>query len=87
MKNVRQKIAIAFSVLAIVTLTACERPPVESKQTGYRGTGMDQIINPRTQEQLAKINEMPAGVPASPDGPKAGTVYKNVKVLNNLSAA
>ncbi|MDH6250074.1 photosynthetic reaction center cytochrome c subunit [Polynucleobacter sphagniphilus] len=87
MKNVRQKIAIAFSVLAIVTLTACERPPVESKQTGYRGTGMDQINNPRTQEQLAKINEMPAGIPASPDGPKAGATYKNVKVLNNLSTA
>ncbi|MBT8522111.1 photosynthetic reaction center cytochrome c subunit [Polynucleobacter paneuropaeus] len=87
MKNVRQKIAIAFSVLAILTLTACERPPVDSKQTGYRGTGMDQINNPRTQEQLAKINEMPAGIPASPDGPKAGAVYKNIKVLNNLSTA
>ncbi|AWW46588.1 photosynthetic reaction center cytochrome c subunit [Polynucleobacter paneuropaeus] len=87
MKNVCQKIAIAFSVLAILTLTACERPPVDSKQTGYRGTGMDQINNPRTQEQLAKINEMPAGIPASPDGPKAGAVYKNIKVLNNLSTA
>ena len=87
MKNVRQKIAITFSILAIVMLTACERPPVESKQTGYRGTGMDQINNPRTQEQLAKINEMPAGVPASPDGPKAGATYKNIKVLNNLSTA
>ena len=87
MKNVRQKIAIAFSVLAILTLTACERPPVDSKQTGYRGTGMDQINNPRTQEQLAKINEMPASIPASPDGPKAGAVYKNIKVLNNLSTA
>ena len=87
MKNVCQKIAIAFSVLAILTLTACERPPVDSKQTGYRGTGMDQINNPRTQEQLAKINEMPAGIPASPDGPKAGAVYKNVKVLGNLSTA
>ncbi|MBT8614312.1 photosynthetic reaction center cytochrome c subunit [Polynucleobacter paneuropaeus] len=79
--------AIALSVLAILTLTACERPPVDSKQTGYRGTGMDQINNPRTQEQLAKINEMPAGIPASPDGPKAGAVYKNIKVLNNLSTA
>jgi photosynthetic reaction center cytochrome c subunit len=48
---------------------------------------MDQIINPRTQEQLAKINQIPAGIPASPDGPKAGAVYQNVKVLNNLSAA
>jgi len=87
MKKFRQKIAIACSVLVIIMLTACERPPVESKQTGYRGTGMDQINNPRTQEQLAKINEMPAGVPASPDGPKAGATYKNVKVLNNLSTA
>ena len=87
MKNIRQKIAIALSVLAILTLTACERPPVASKQTGYRGTGMDQVNNPRTQEQLAKINQMPAGIPASPDGPKAGAVYQNVKVLGNLSTA
>ena len=87
MKLVTNKLALIFSVLAMVALTACERPPIEAKQTGYRGTGMDQIINPRTQEQLAKINQIPAGIPASPDGPKAGAVYQNVKVLNNLSAA
>ena len=87
MKNIAQKITIAFSICAVMLLTACERPPIEAKQTGFRGTAMDQIINPRTQEQLAKINEIPPGIPASPEGPRAGAVYQNVKVLNNLSAA
>jgi photosynthetic reaction center cytochrome c subunit len=87
MKNYSQKIAIGLSILAAVLLTACERPPVESKQTGYRGTGMDQVNNPRVNAQLAKLNELPPPMPSSPDGPKAGAVYKNVKVLNNLSTA
>ena len=87
MKNWTQKIALALGIFAMMFLTACERPPVESKQTGYRGTGMDQISNPRTDAQLAKINEIPPGIPASPDGPKAGAVYQNIKVLNNLSVA
>lgn len=87
MKNLTQKISVALSIFAMVMLTACERPPVESKQTGYRGTGMDQVNNPRTDAQLAKINELPAMLPSSAEGPKAGAVYKNVKVLNNLSAA
>jgi photosynthetic reaction center cytochrome c subunit len=87
MKNLRHKVTVALGILGILMLTACERPPVDSKQTGFRGTGMDQINNPRTDAQLAKLNEMPAGIPASPDGPKAGSVYKNVKVLNNLSEA
>ncbi|MBU3550145.1 photosynthetic reaction center cytochrome PufC [Polynucleobacter sp. MWH-Berg-3C6] len=87
MKNLTQKISIALSIFAMVTLTACERPPIDAKQTGYRGTGMDQIINPRTQAQLEKINEIPPGIPASADGPRAGAVYQNVKVLNNLSTA
>ncbi|CAM3802548.1 photosynthetic reaction center cytochrome PufC [Polynucleobacter antarcticus] len=85
MNSFRQRIAIVLSALAILTLTACERPPIEAKQTGYRGTGMDQINNPRTDAQLAKINQLPASISASPDGPRAGDVYKNVKVLNNLS--
>lgn len=87
MKNINQKIAIALSAFALIALTGCERPPIESSQTGYRGTGMNEINNPRTQAQLAKINEIPAGVPASPEGPKAGKEYKNVKVLGDLSVA
>ena len=36
-------------LLAAATLLAgCERPPVDAVQRGYRGTGMDQIYNPRS---------------------------------------
>ena len=87
MKNWTQKLTIALGICAMTFLTACERPPVDSKQTGYRGTGMDLVSNPRTNEQLAKLNELPTLIPSSPDGPKASAVYKNVKVLGNLSAA
>jgi photosynthetic reaction center cytochrome c subunit len=87
MKNLRHKLTVVLGILSVLMLTACERPPIDSKQTGFRGTGMAEINNPRTDAQLAKLNEMPAGIPASADGPKAGAVYQNVKVLNNLSTA
>jgi photosynthetic reaction center cytochrome c subunit len=48
---------------------------------------MVEINNPRTQEKLAAENIVPVSVAASPDGPKASAVYKNVKVLGNLSEA
>ncbi len=70
-------------------LSACERPPVDTIQRGYRGLAMGLVYNPRSQESLQAANVAPA--PASPepgsDGPTAGQVYKNVQVLNDLSAA
>ena len=77
---------VALSAL----LAGCERPPVQSTQVGWRGTGMVQVENPRT---LAKRT---AAEPAVPDvgpptppapGPKAKDVYQNVKVLGDLSPA
>jgi photosynthetic reaction center cytochrome c subunit len=67
-------------------LSGCERPPIETVQTGYRGTGMEQIYNPRTLIKQASLNQAPvAPDAASADGPKAGQVYQNVKVLGDLS--
>lgn len=80
--NVRH---LLIAVLAAGLLSACERPPVQSVQTGFRGTGMDQIYNPRT---LAAQNAtaLPEALPTVPaDGPKAAQVYQNVKVLGHLS--
>jgi hypothetical protein len=37
----------ATAVAAIVGLTGCERLPVDTVQVGYRGTGMEQVTNPR----------------------------------------
>ncbi len=72
--------------IALATLAGCERPPIAAVQTGYRGTAMDQIYNPRTLAQQASLNAPPAVQPAaSADGPRAKDVYKNLKVLGDLS--
>jgi photosynthetic reaction center cytochrome c subunit len=67
-------------------LAGCERPPIDTVQTGFRGTAMAQIYNPRTIAKQASLNTAPAALEAaSDDGPKAKDVYQNVKVLGDLS--
>ncbi|MFO1273729.1 MAG: photosynthetic reaction center cytochrome PufC [Rubrivivax sp.] len=69
-------------------LAGCERPPVESVQHGYRGTGMVLVYNPRTVEKQIPLNQPPASTPPAPtEGPKAKDVFQNVKVLGDLSLA
>ena len=83
--------ALLFKGLAlasVILLSACERPPMDSVQRGYRGTGMVQVYNPRTIEQNEELHAAPVALPlASADGPKAGKTYQNVKVLGDLSTA
>lgn len=81
---------IAAAVLGcigiIIVLLTFERPPINTVQHGYRGTAMDELYNPRLLAAQAPLNVVPAGLaPASPEGPKAGAVYKNIKVLGDLS--
>lgn len=68
---------------AAVLLMGCERPPIDSTQTGFRGTAMVDVQNPRDEQ----ANDVyPAALPAAPSaGPKAGDVYSNVQVLGDLS--
>jgi photosynthetic reaction center cytochrome c subunit len=79
----------ATSLLALfgaALLVACERPPTGIAQSGYRGTGMVQVSNPRTQAVVADANQAPPPLPAGdPDGPRAKDVLKNVQVLGDLS--
>jgi photosynthetic reaction center cytochrome c subunit len=71
---------------ALLALAGCERPPVVSVQHGYRGTGMDEVYNPRLLAQQASLNAVPASQPAaSQDGPRASQIFKNVKVLGDQS--
>jgi len=72
----------------LVVLAGCERPPPESIQRGYRGTGMLQVYNPRLVEATREANPLPAVLPAADAaGPRASLVFQNVKVLGDTSAA
>jgi photosynthetic reaction center cytochrome c subunit len=76
---------LAVAVTAVV-LSRSERPPMDSIQRGYRGTGMEQIYNPRLLAQTVAANKAPISLPSfGAAGGKAGTVYKNVKVLDDIS--
>ena len=76
----------ALALGTVVLLSGCERPPMDTVQHGYRGTGMVQVYNPRIQADVVAANQVPVASPAaSPDGPKAGAIYQNVKVLGDLS--
>ena len=79
---------LTWASLGLLALLAgCERPPMESVQHGYRGTGMVQGYNPRALEASVEANEVPPAIPAGDtSGPKASQIYKNVKVLGDLSA-
>jgi photosynthetic reaction center cytochrome c subunit len=68
-------------------LTACDFPPMESSQQGFRGTGMVEIDNPEDIERLAELNPQPVlpPVPAINAGPKASEIYQNVQVLGDLA--
>ena len=82
--------ALLGAMVMLVALAGCERPPVDSVQHGYRGTGMVQVYNPRTLAAEASINEAPAiAAPARvrANAPTAGKVYENVQVLGDLSLA
>jgi photosynthetic reaction center cytochrome c subunit len=81
-----QAAKILVAGLAASLLAGCERPPVASVQSGYRGTGMEQVNNPRIDAQKVAMNVAPVSADAAtPDGPKASEVFKNVKVLGHLS--
>ncbi len=87
-QNIVRATQLMAATLAAALLVGCERPPVTATQNGYRGTGMEQVNNPRTDRITVAMNQAPAAAePASPDGPKASQVYQNVKVLGNLSVA
>lgn len=76
---------LAVTGIAALLLSACERPPVDTTQSGYRGTGMVDVQNPRDPKS---DDAFPPAVPAAPSGgPLARDSYQNVQVLGDLSVA
>jgi photosynthetic reaction center cytochrome c subunit len=88
MKSFSRIAAGLVALVSTVVLVGCERPPVTVKQQGFRGTGMEQVTNPRLAALDAPRHVAPDSLAAAPsDGPKAKDVYQNVKVLGDLSVA
>ncbi|MDQ0315473.1 photosynthetic reaction center cytochrome PufC [Amorphus orientalis] len=86
MKLALALVGVVFgTLLFIAMMLTWERPPMDAVQLGYRGTGMDQIINPRTAERVVAENQAPEPQPEMPaEGQTAGEVYENVQVLGDL---
>lgn len=76
----------AAAILALPLLAAlggCEPGAKQSVQTGYRGTGLAQIVDPDRIAAATAIPDPSYPLPAD-GGPKAGEVYQNVKVLSGV---
>lgn len=85
MRQLRGLLAVP-AVLAALFLAGCERPDMDTAQIGYRGTGMEKVTNPRIVAASAAKHVAPAPLdPVPAAGPKARDVYKNVKLLGDLS--
>ena len=76
-------------LLGAALLAGCERPPMESTQTGYRGTAMGAVVNPRIAGPIADAQTLPepiAAIPVAAGAPLAKDTYQNVQVLGDLPA-
>lgn len=83
-RHLAHGIVASVTGLAILALGGCDIGPKQTTQTGYRGAGLDQIVD---LKHVAKASVIPpAPYPLPPDGgPTAGQSYQNVKVLTNVS--
>lgn len=79
-------VAATLLTAAMLLTAGWVRPPIEGVQTGFRGTGQDQLISAKDKRILEAANALPEGVDkASPGGERATSAYKNVKILTDLS--
>ena len=77
---------VAGALCSILVVSTMDRPAPETIQRGFRGVAMGLVYNPREVRDYLAENKIPASLPQLPAaGPKAGVVYKNVQVLQNIS--
>ncbi len=83
--RIQRGLAAAVCLAVVAGLGGCER--TDTVQRGFRGLGEMQVYKPSAVEALAEINKIPEPEePADADSPTVDEVFKNVKVLNDLSA-
>jgi photosynthetic reaction center cytochrome c subunit len=79
----------------MVATAGWDLPPTDSVQYGYRGTGMEEVLDREDQLKLAAANALPEGIITAPTpedrvGPKVRELpdtYKNVQLLGDLTEA
>ena len=54
---------IALLASGVALLAGCERPPMETVQHGFRGTGMVEVYNPRHLAKQDALNTAPTPQP------------------------
>lgn len=83
--GVKVAAVVGLGVAAAVTLLTFERPPVDTVQRGFRGTGMELTYRPPALARLEAANQAPEPIAPIPAvGPRAGQVYQNVRILGDL---
>lgn len=76
------------TAIVVVFVAACEAPSMETVQGGYRGLGMEAVVNPRLLADNVAKNVPPEPMPPVPEaGPKASEIYQNVQILGDLGVA
>jgi photosynthetic reaction center cytochrome c subunit len=80
----QKRFAILITAGLSLTLAGCEFGPKAKSQNGFRGTGMNQVVN---NKYVTPQQAIPANVYETPDdsGPRASETYQNVQVLGGLS--
>jgi photosynthetic reaction center cytochrome c subunit len=75
-----------FLTVAMFGTSGWDRPPLVTKQNGFRGTAMAQIHTRDGVAEAREVNAAPAPAEAAEPGEDlAGTTYENVQVLKNVS--
>jgi len=80
-------VIVAMLSIAMIFAPDWDRPPIEREQVGYRGVGMVQFDNPRSEPGPEGIHQAPPEpYPlTSTEGERAGDFYENVQVLGDTS--
>lgn len=77
---------VVLGAIAMFIMAGWTHPPIDTVQRGYRGLGMVENYDPRALAVQAAQNTVPEPPwPLEPsEGPPAGEVYENLKVLGDI---
>ena len=54
------RLLLCLGISAAALLAGCEKPPMESTQTAFRGLAMGAVINPRINATVQEAQVLPA---------------------------